>query len=181
MESKVELRQACRRLRTAIAADARAARSRALMAQLALHQRVRSAPAVLAYWAIGSEVETRALLECLWREKKAVALPHLHAVGRMEMRLVRGEGELEFGPHGIAHPKAQLCPLWQPDPRDVVLVPGVAFTADGLRLGQGGGYYDRFLARHPGLWRIGVAFAEQMVAALPAEPHDARMHEVVAG
>src|SRR5690606_2764030 len=55
---------------------------------------------------------------------------------------------------------------------DVVVVPGLAFTAAGDRLGQGGGHFDRFLARlGPHCLRIGVAFAEQVIDELPSEPH----------
>ena len=63
---------------------------------------------------------------------------------------------------------------------DVVIVPGVAFTTDGHRLGQGGGWYDRFL---PGVrddcTTVGVGFAPQLVDTLPIEPHDARLDIVV--
>ncbi len=181
METKTELRQACRRLRAALPADARAARSRALMGQLALHQRVMQAPTVLAYVAVGSEVETRALLTDCWQRQQPVALPVVLADGHLEMRWVANAQGLIASLHGIPAPDPKRCPLWRPAAGDVMLVPGVAFTVDGLRLGQGGGYYDRFSARHPALWRIGVAFVEQVVAALPVEAHDVRMNEVVAG
>ena len=63
---------------------------------------------------------------------------------------------------------------------DVVVVPGLAFTADGRRLGQGGGHYDRFLPRlRPACVTIGAAFAEQLVDDLPTEPHDIRLTLVV--
>jgi len=56
---------------------------------------------------------------------------------------------------------------------DLVVVPGLAFTADGRRLGQGGGHYDRFLARlRPDCVTVGACFAEQLVTELPTEPHD---------
>ena len=67
-----------------------------------------------------------------------------------------------------------------PELLDVVVVPGVAFTADGRRLGQGGGHYDRFLPGvRSGCVRVGVAFAEQLVDDLPTEDHDARVDVVV--
>lgn len=68
------------------------------------------------------------------------------------------------------------------DPReiDVVIVPGTAFTEDGHRLGQGGGWYDRFLpSTRPGCVWIGVGFEPQIVPALPVETHDVRLHLVV--
>ena len=69
-----------------------------------------------------------------------------------------------------------------PDPAsiDVVIVPGTAFTPAGDRLGQGGGWYDRFLARvTPDCLKVGVAFAPQLVDSLPVEPHDLRVDVVV--
>jgi 5-formyltetrahydrofolate cyclo-ligase len=63
---------------------------------------------------------------------------------------------------------------------DVVVVPGLAFTVDGHRLGQGGGHFDRFLTRlSPACSRIGVAFREQLVDAVPLEPHDVVLDVVI--
>ncbi len=63
---------------------------------------------------------------------------------------------------------------------DVVIAPGLAFTADGDRLGQGGGWYDRFLARcRSDVVVIGVCFAPQLLDSLPTEPHDVVMYAVI--
>ena len=69
-----------------------------------------------------------------------------------------------------------------PDPKlvDVVIVPGLAFTRRGDRLGQGGGWYDRFLTEvRPDCVTIGVGFEPQIVSALPTESHDVRIDRVV--
>lgn len=67
-----------------------------------------------------------------------------------------------------------------PESVDVVVVPGLAFTADGRRLGQGGGWYDRFLARtRSDCSSVGVAFDVQIVDDLPTEPHDVPVDLVV--
>ncbi len=81
-----------------------------------------------------------------------------------------------------ARGKRVVVPEDEPDPTavDVVIVPGVAFTPDGARLGQGGGWYDRFLAAvRPGCTSIGVGFDPQVVDELPTEPHDIRLDSVV--
>jgi 5-formyltetrahydrofolate cyclo-ligase len=73
-------------------------------------------------------------------------------------------------------------PEQSPDPLavDVVILPGVAFSRSGARLGQGGGWYDRFLAQiRPDCVVVGVAFAEQIVDDLPVEDHDVAVHHVV--
>lgn len=76
----------------------------------------------------------------------------------------------------VAVPEDGVDATWP----DVVIVPGVAFTADGLRLGQGGGWYDRFLSTRPeGCRAIGVCFGEQLVGSLPVEEHDVRVDRVV--
>lgn len=78
--------------------------------------------------------------------------------------------------------KRVVVPEEQPDPTavDVVIVPGVAFTPDGARLGQGGGWYDRFLAAvRPDCTSIGVGFDPQLVDVLPTEPHDIRLDSIV--
>ena len=67
-----------------------------------------------------------------------------------------------------------------PEVPDLIVVPGVAFTPEGLRLGQGGGWYDRFLPNiNPHAISIGVCFSEQVVDELPQEPHDISVHRVL--
>jgi 5-formyltetrahydrofolate cyclo-ligase len=76
----------------------------------------------------------------------------------------------------VAMPEDEVDAAWP----DVVIVPGVAFTVNGDRLGQGGGWYDRFLAAiGPGCTTIGVGFDIQLVERLPVEPHDVRLDHVV--
>ena len=75
-----------------------------------------------------------------------------------------------------AVPEDNVDPGWP----DVVVVPGLAFTADGERLGQGGGWYDRFLPQvRADCTTIGVCFGPQVVDSLPTEPHDVRLDHVV--
>jgi 5-formyltetrahydrofolate cyclo-ligase len=80
--------------------------------------------------------------------------------------------------------KTVVLPEDQPPPEpsriDVVIVPGTAFTPDGHRLGQGGGWYDRFLPQlRCECLKVGVCFEVQLVAELPIEPHDVRLDLVV--
>jgi 5-formyltetrahydrofolate cyclo-ligase len=72
------------------------------------------------------------------------------------------------------------APAVDPALVDVVIVPGLAFTASGARLGQGGGWYDRFLARtRADCVTVGVGFRQQLVATIPTEPHDVELSIVV--
>ena len=87
---------------------------------------------------------------------------------------------LAAGAYGIREPQGgEACPAAD---IDVMVVPGMAFTRDGRRLGRGKGYYDRYLARDGfRAWCIGVCFGCQIVDDLPCEPFDRRVDEVVTG
>jgi 5-formyltetrahydrofolate cyclo-ligase len=101
----------------------------------------------------------------------------------MVYEAIWGEPQLdEFAEWCRQQGKQVVVPDHEPAPStvDVVVVPGLAFTADGHRIGQGGGWYDRFLAGiRPDAVTVGVAFREQLVDELPVEPHDVRLHHVV--
>ena len=86
-----------------------------------------------------------------------------------------GESDLETGPFGLLQPRSE-APTTDPQ---VLIVPLLGFTADGLRLGQGGGHYDRWLAAHPDATAIGLAWDAQLVDDLPHEPHDRPLAAVV--
>ena len=96
---------------------------------------------------------------------------------------IHGEPITEpFKQRCVAAGKTVVVPEERPGAHtvDVVIVPGVAFTAEGDRLGQGGGWYDRFLTEiRPDCPAIGVGFAPQIVDSLPVEPHDVRLDLVV--
>lgn len=95
-----------------------------------------------------------------------VSLPNRDALSRTDWRLDGAEFD--------ALPVIDITGV------DLILVPGFAFTADGFRLGRGGGFYDRLLAKlQPHTHTIGVCFATQLVTALPTEAHDQRVQRVV--
>ncbi len=85
-----------------------------------------------------------------------------------------------MGPWKILEPHPDDCPLVPAPDIDLLIIPGLAFTPDGHRLGRGAGHYDRFLARaHPRAIKLGVCFHAQLVPAMPIDPHDIPMHRVV--
>ncbi len=91
--------------------------------------------------------------------------------------------DLKPGRYGIAEPDPARCPAIDMDAApdfapDLAVIPGVAFDRQGNRLGHGAGYYDRFLA-HPAMARtalVGLAYAFQIVPALPVAPWDRPVH-----
>lgn len=139
---------------------------------------------VCLFVSYGVEIETRFLLMTAWNQEKNVYLPKCwpHEPGSMDFFLCKGYGELRSGQFGILEPSEEIAvqerALKSFAPPDLILVPGLAFTPGGLRLGKGGGYYDRFMAKEicRNSTRIGFAFGLQVVESLPAEPWDLALH-----
>jgi 5-formyltetrahydrofolate cyclo-ligase len=86
--------------------------------------------------------------------------------------------EMNTGRFGVAEP-AHRCPEMDASELDWLLVPGVAFDAEGGRLGRGKGHYDRWLLGSSRGIRCGIGFEEQVVPKVPLEPHDIRLHYVL--
>jgi 5-formyltetrahydrofolate cyclo-ligase len=84
-----------------------------------------------------------------------------------------------LSPGGIREPRAD-CAVAAVDEIDLVLVPGLGFSRDGVRLGRGRGHYDRFLTGlRPGVPCVGVCFRCQLCDSLPSESHDVPVHGVI--
>jgi 5-formyltetrahydrofolate cyclo-ligase len=153
--------------------DDRLLRSVQLWSDVATLDEYRRAATVMAFCATAGEPDTDPLFARLAAEGKALVLPR--AAGDGLEAALPGDA-LRIGPHGVREPTGATV---DPGSIDLVVVPGVAFTVDGVRLGRGGGHYDRFLAGCAAP-SIGVCFAEQLLDALPVEPHDVRLSRVVA-
>lgn len=163
----------------------RAARSRQEQARdaEAVAARILALPAyqcartVMAYAAARGEIALDAVMADALMRGKALALPLCTGPGRMQARRVTALSELTPGRYGIPEPGG-TCPEVNPDSIDLILVPGVAFDVRGGRVGQGGGYYDRFLPGTRAL-RVGVCPDFALLDAVPVQGHDARMDGIV--
>ncbi|MFW6253005.1 MAG: 5-formyltetrahydrofolate cyclo-ligase [bacterium] len=132
---------------------------------------------VFAFASMNAELNTWPLLEWLWLSGDAPALPLVRG-RRMSFHRVSGAGELRRGVFDIREPAAHLQQV-SPERDSIILVPGLAFTLSGTRLGRGGGYYDRFLSERPaGARAVGVCFDFQIHESLPTAGHDADVDEV---
>lgn len=87
--------------------------------------------------------------------------------------------QLEAGKHGILAPDPTRHPIVIPQELDIIFCPGIAFTKSGHRLGQGGGYYDRYLPQAVRAEVIGVAFSMQIIPEIPCLAHDHLVHKLV--
>ncbi|KAA5545152.1 5-formyltetrahydrofolate cyclo-ligase [Roseiconus nitratireducens] len=180
-QDKAEIRQAAAQARREMADKDGA--SDLIIRQVQAMPSYRSAKSVLWYVDVRDEVRTRAALPSAIQTGPAVLVPY--CVGD-QMRLFRLHSidDLQPGTFGVLEPRVEL----RDDPdrgasiadADVVLVPGVAFDAQGGRLGYGRGYYDRCLAEaRPDVVLVGLAYQCQVCPRVPMADHDVRMDWVV--
>ncbi len=177
-EAKREVRRALLARRKGMAGLVRRLRSRLVCRRVGELSVWRRARAVFAYAAWGAEPDLAPLLRSALRAGRPVAFPVTRGA-RLEFRRVRSLGDLAPGSLGILEPAVGRGTRVTPGPGDLVLVPGVGFTASGDRLGRGGGHYDRALARRSGAAAVGVGFDLQIVPGLPCGARDVRMDAVV--
>ena len=142
----------------------------------AMYNNLLGLPEILAasraflYFSVGHEVDTHRLLRLLRDLGKTVALPVSLAGGEMYFAEYRRGGLTEGTVISIPEPEAG-APRLEPEEGDLILVPGLTYDRAGYRLGQGGGYYDRFLASHR-LFSVGVARDALLLERVPREAHD---------
>ena len=134
---------------------------------------------IVAYYSLPDEVDTHNLINDLLAAGKKVYLPRVISDSQMVLCRYTGADSLSEGAFGIMEPVGEPMPA--DEVIDVVLVPGMAFDAQGNRLGRGKGYYDRFLSAlsNPRPRLIGVCFDFQKVDVVPTEPNDIRVDIVV--
>jgi len=158
---------------------ARAAQGRLLALEI-----WRAATTVALYMAFRSEMATDLLLEDAWAAGKRVLLPRCrpcdanNGAGDMDLAAVSCMEEIRPGAYGIREPDPEVCLTAGALAPDLAVIPAVAFDRQGFRLGYGGGYYDRYLAR-PGTHCtrcVGLGFAFQVLNVLPREPWDKPVH-----
>ena len=180
-QAKAALRQTILARRDAADVPSRYSNSQAITQKLFALPAYRAARVVAAYASFGSEFDTPEFLARVLKDAKQLLLPRInHAQRALELRHVIDPGvDLVSGVWGIREP-AERCPIVPVTQVEFVLVPGVAFTASGARLGYGGGFYDGLLASlDRRIARIAAAFQLQMVDQLPEGPHDQRVDQVV--
>lgn len=171
--AKRALRAEMKRRMEAMGPEVRAEHSRSILGHLRLHPA--GAP-LIAFVPLASEPDILPLLRERWNAGRSVVLPRV-AGEELILHEVGGEGALAVGAFGVLEPVAD-APRWAATGADC-LVPGVAFDAEGYRLGRGKAYYDRLLAAlPPGVRTTGVFFAFQEVERVPREAHDFPLHAV---
>jgi 5-formyltetrahydrofolate cyclo-ligase len=166
-EQKQSLRAEARRYLLGLDLERKRAAGQKILSHLTNWNAWVTARTVCAFTALVSEPDVLTP----WPDGKQIILPRvvgsqvrLYFVDNSQLLVAGKFGILEPGPNApVAQARA-----------DMILVPGLAFDRKGVRLGRGGGYYDRLLTVFEGL-RVGVCFEESVLERIPSEPHDAHM------
>jgi len=179
MRDKAALRRELLALRDAISPEDRRAWDAAINRAITGHPWFWQAQAILAYCPIGSEPDIRPVLEQALRQGKEVYLPRCNPAAReMNFHRITSLEGLQPGAHDIPEPAETNYELRITN-YALCIVPGIAFDKSGFRLGYGGGYYDRFLARHRNLKTLGICYDFLLRASLPRDVTDVAVERVL--
>lgn len=175
---KKTLRQRMLVQRDACGPDERSALSARIITELEALMHERRVKVLHSFLPMGSEVEIFPLLDRATANGIAVYAPKTLRGRVLEHYRYTGQQHLVPGVFGTKHPAGD-----EPytGTYDMIIVPGLAFTPKGDRLGYGAGYYDTFLPQHPKAFTVAVCFPFQVVDDLPVEAHDRAVDRVVIG
>jgi len=143
-----------------------------------------AARAVMFYVDVRAEVRTRDYLATALGHGKKIIVPWCNAQGELELFWLQSMDDLAVGMYKILEPRPELRGL--PERQvpvaelDLVMVPGVAFTKDGARMGHGKGYYDKLLEHaRPDAPLVALAFECQLFPEIPTQEHDVFMDKII--
>jgi 5,10-methenyltetrahydrofolate synthetase len=135
---------------------------------------VQMAGLVACYWSIGTEPSTHGLVYALWKHGATVMLPVLRPDNDLDWAVYDGPDSLAPGPRGLLEPVDTRRGVDAIRTAALVIVPALAVDrGTGVRLGRGGGSYDRALARvGPNVPTVALLHEGELIDGVPAEPHD---------
>lgn len=142
----------------------------------------KTAKVIFFYVSLPTEVDTKVLIDKALRLKKTVVVPLVRYKERKLVwyKIKNRKRDLKPGILGILEPDPQKTKKWPEKHVDLVVVPGLAFDRKLNRLGQGAGFYDRFLRKiYAEVPKIGLAFSCQIIKKVPIQKHDARLNKVI--
>lgn len=177
-DDKKEARSYFLSLRKSISDDSRFLLDSAIFSNAAIIPQYLQAKTILCYYPIRREPNIIPLVRHAQELGKTVCFPISHVnERRLSFHAISDLSELTMGAYGIPEPPSEL-PEITDFSDSLCLVPALAFDKSGLRLGYGGGYYDRFLFEFKG-FSMGLAYSGFFVDTLPADPHDAKVDIII--
>lgn len=136
-----------------------------------------SASVIFTYYSIDAEPDTHKIIDLALKLGKIVTLPIIRGNGIMDAGIIKSLAEIGDGAYNIPAP-AEDSEIISPDKINFAVIPALVFDRDGYRLGQGGGYYDRFLSA-AGFFTAGIARSKFFVESVPRQAHDVPLSCIV--
>lgn len=179
IDQKKELRRITRNKLAQITDDQYYQRSAMIAEQLFKQEAWKKAACIGITISLKPEVDTYSIIEKAWKEEKTVAVPKCEPKERkMTFRAIEHFQQLEKVYFNLLEPIEAETNEKNAHEIDLLIVPGVAFTEKGDRLGVGGGYYDRYLSFYKGE-TIALAFDDQIVKTLPIDVYDQPVKQII--
>ena len=138
---------------------------------------LKRAETVFCYVSTPEEIDTQELISKLLKNGKRVAVPRCEGKGLMRAYEIKSLKELQSGAFGIMEPKEE-CPLVAPSEIDMAVIPCLACSKDGKRLGYGGGFYDRYL-ENTKFDRVILCREKQILSKIPTDKWDQPMNIII--
>ncbi len=178
-EMKQQLRKQIRERIMCMSEEQREQWSRQISSRLYEQNEWKHAHTIGITISVDEEVSTYEMIERAWQEGKRIAAPKCDRLSRtMTFREIRSWDDLEKVYMNLREPIPTHTREISADEIDLLIMPGIAFTEQGDRLGYGGGYYDRFLSHYSGQ-TIALAYSTQLVPSIPMDEHDKRVQKIV--
>lgn len=142
-----------------------------------IYHRIASSEAVLSFASLPQEIDLWEL-NCVLAKEKRLILPKVFGGALKFFKVITPEEQLQLSSWKIFEPIPEKC--LEKKSVDIVLVPALAFDSHNNRLGRGGGFYDRLLAKKTYKTSIGIGFIEQLSEKpLPSEPFDVKLDDIM--
>lgn len=177
-ERKKGLRQKMLAMRRALSANETESRSSSLKENILSLPEYKNAKKIMAFLAMKGESNLDGFIRQALLDGKEVYIPVCLPERQMEAGRLIDMEHFEKGPLGLRNLPAGY-EVTSPESLDLVLIPGLAVSQEGIRLGMGAGYYDRYLARVPFEKRVAALWDFQVILDIPSEPFDQKIAKIV--
>ena len=177
MITKKEAREKVKKIRSEMPAKSADSKTSSVIEKLYELPEFKNEDVLYLYKSVNNEIETEKIIQDGLEYGKIVAIPKVCGKNISFYR-ISYEEDLDFGYMGIPEPAANPYKMVDTD-EGIIIVPGLAFDEKKNRTGYGGGFYDRFLSKHPNLFKVGVAYDEQIFDELETGELDITMDVVI--
>ncbi|MDD4363003.1 MAG: 5-formyltetrahydrofolate cyclo-ligase [Atribacterota bacterium] len=180
--NKKMIRKSILEMRRMLSSDAILDKSNKIANYLIKFDKYQQSENIMLYISTKSEVQTQKIINSAQSDNKNIFIPLIikEKHDLLPSLIKNFQQELQIGDLGVYEPKINFQRVHPPEILDLVIIPGVAFTRQGYRLGRGGGYYDRFLSKLvQKTCKIALSFDFQIIEKIPVEKHDIAVDYII--